>query len=78
MKSFTIELPREVADSIAQLAERCTEIDKERDGLTSHGALTVESLLAMLAEDARLMMVRPGSWEGAGMAALLTSHGYDI
>ena len=53
-------------------------MDEERDGATTRGALTVERLLAMLAEDCGMVISRPGSWEGSGMANLLASHGYDL
>jgi hypothetical protein len=53
-------------------------VDEERDGATTRGALTVERLLAMLAEDCGMVISRPGSWEGSGMANLLASHGYDL
>ncbi|MCW2283793.1 hypothetical protein M2323_001775 [Rhodoblastus acidophilus] len=78
MKNITIEISVEVAKTLAQLADHCTEIDKASDGLTSHGALTVESLLQMLANDASMILTRRGSWEGDRMAALFASHGYDI
>jgi hypothetical protein len=45
---------------------------------TTHGPLTVERLAAMLLEDVALAIRRPGSWEGANMGTVLTSHGYDF
>jgi hypothetical protein len=44
--------------------------------MTTHGKLSVSSLLAMLAEDAAMMNTRPGSWEGANMQHVFDSHGY--
>jgi len=78
MKHFTIEVSDDTAATLEELVELCTAADKDRDGATSHGALTVPALLAMLAEDAAMVLSRPGSWEGSGMARLLSSHGYDI
>lgn len=78
MTHFTIEVSDDTAAHLEQLAALCTEADKDRDGATSHGALTVPTLLAMLAEDAAMVLRRPGSWEGSGMAGLLSSHGYDV
>lgn len=52
--------------------------DERQEGFTSHGALTPTTLLAMLAEDAGLVISRPGSWEGANMVQVLSSHGYQL
>lgn len=78
MKRIEIEVSETTAAQLAELAARCTEIDKERDGGTSHGALTLEGLVAMLAEDAAMVIQRPGSWEGSNMHTVLTAHGYEI
>jgi|GEM_PF-3175001 len=43
---------------------------------TTHGSMTVPTLLAMLAEDAAMTNSRPGSWEGSSMQQVLDSHGY--
>ncbi|CAJ7811100.1 Uncharacterised protein [Burkholderia pseudomallei] len=32
----------------------------------------------MLAEDAGMVISRPGSWEGANLAQVLLSHGYEV
>jgi hypothetical protein len=32
----------------------------------------------MLLQDVALMMQRPGSWEGANMAQVMSSHGYSL
>ena len=37
-----------------------------------------EALVAMLVEDAAMVVSRPGSWEGANMASVFASHGYDV
>lgn len=43
---------------------------------TSHGGLDLAKLVRMLLQDVALMIVRPGSWEGAGMRDLMAGHGY--
>ena len=43
----------------------------------SHGPLDFPKLAGMLLEDVALMVGRPGSWEGANMAQVLSSHGYE-
>ena len=53
-------------------------VDKGCNGATTHRALTVERLLAMLAEDCGMIIRRAESLEGSGMANLLASHGYDL
>jgi hypothetical protein len=75
---YTIEVSKLLGAQLSRLAKRCTAVHKERDGATTHGALTVECLLEMLAEDCGMVISRPGSWEGSGMANLLASHGYDL
>ena len=72
---LSIELPACVATHINALIERMALAD---DRATSHGPLTVEGLAAMLLEDAAMTVRRPGSWEGAGMARVLESHGYEL
>lgn len=65
------------AAPLLALAERCTDIHRQRDaGVTSHGELTVPALLAMLAEDAGLAFSHPGSWQGDNMRHVLACHGY--
>ena len=61
-----------------KLAKLCTEADQARDGATTHGPLTVPALLAMLAEDAGMVLTRPGSWEGSNMDTVFSSHGYQL
>lgn len=76
MKVITIEIPDDLADQLEELASSCTEIDQNRNGATTHGELTVAGLLTMLAEDAGMVLTRPGSWEASNMAAVLSGHGY--
>jgi len=78
MKTITLELDDHTADLLIELAAQCTAIDKAREGATTHGALSVEDLLAMLANDCALMQTRPGSWEGSNMATVFASHGYEV
>lgn len=78
MPSMQIEVSEEVAASLAELARRCTEADEERNGATTHGPVEPADILAMLAEDAALVVSRPGSWEGSGIAQHLAAHGYEI
>lgn len=79
MPAITIELSDEDAAHLAELAQRCVEADQARNGATTHGSLeNAADLLAMLAEDAAMVIRRPGSWEGAGMARHLAAHGYEV
>lgn len=77
-KKISIEVSDATAANLRELAIRCTQENERREGSTSHGALTPATLLAMLAEDAGLVISRPGSWEGANMAQVLSSHGYEL
>lgn len=78
MKRITIEVSDGTFAALRQLSSACSEADKLRQGFTSHGKLTPAKLLAMLAEDAGMVITRPGSWEGANMAQVFASHGYDV
>ncbi|MDD2859682.1 MAG: hypothetical protein PHI71_01265 [Acidiphilium sp.] len=78
MKTLSIEIPDDLADQLEKLAKLCTDGDQARDGATTHGPLTVPALLAMLAEDAGMVLTRPGSWEGSNMDTVFSSHGYQL
>jgi hypothetical protein len=78
MKRFVIQVTKETAADLHTLAKRCTQAHEYREGFTSHGELTIAGLLAMLAEDAGMVISRPGSWEGSNMAKVLQSHGYEV
>lgn len=78
MKRITIQVSEATAASLRELAKRCVAANACSDSFTSHGPLTVASLLAMLAEDAGMVVTRPGSWEGANMAQVFISHGYEV
>lgn len=77
-RRITIEISAETASLLDDLVARCNESHRDREGANTHGELTPATLLAMLAEDAGLVIRRPGSWEGANMAQVLISHGYDV
>jgi hypothetical protein len=77
-KRISIEISDAVAANLRELAMRCTQSNRLREGFTSHGELTPSKLLAMLAEDAGMVISRPGSWEGANLAQVLLSHGYEV
>ncbi|MDQ7979153.1 hypothetical protein QYH69_18035 [Paraburkholderia sp. SARCC-3016] len=77
-KRISIEISDATAANLGELAMRCTQSNRLREGFTSHGELTPSKLLAMLAEDAGMVISRPGSWEGANLAQVLLSHGYEV
>jgi hypothetical protein len=76
-RKYTIEVSKVLGAQLSRLTKRCTAVHKEREGARTHGALTVERLLEMLAEDCGMVISRPGSWEGSGMVNFLASHGCD-
>lgn len=78
MKRIVIQVSEETVANLCVLAGRCTDEHKRRDSFTSHGVLTVSTLISMLAEDAAMIISRPGSWEGSNMAQVFQSHGYDV
>ena len=78
MKRIMIQVSEETAQTLAILAASCTRANKRCDGFTSHGALSVSAMMAMLAEDAAMVISRPGSWEGSNMAQVFSSHGYEV
>lgn len=78
MTRIVIQVSEETAVHLRELAARCAEENKLQKGFTSHGELSVSSLLAMLAEDAAMVISRPGSWEGSNMAQVFSSHGYVV
>lgn len=67
----------EISDDVAKDVNRVLTLANNSDGNT-HGTLGFEVLTRMLLEDVALVVRRPGSWEGAGMAQVLASHGYEI
>jgi hypothetical protein len=77
-RRIVVTLDQATAESLDKLAIACSAVDRARDGFTSHGPLTPAALLRMLAEDAGMVMSRPGSWEGSNMAEVLCAHGYEL
>jgi 3-phosphoglycerate kinase len=79
MKKITVTVSENVAADLAKLAQRCSRVARKQGAMgTDCGEVTVAQLLAILAEDAAMVIWRPGSWEGAGMARQLAGHGYDL
>lgn len=78
MKRITITISEDTAEALTKLAAYCSDEDKARNGATTHGPLTPAKLLAMLAEDAGMVITRPGCWEAANLDQVLVSHGYSL
>jgi hypothetical protein len=70
----TVEIMNEDAELIQQLLNSFGEREPCSN---SHGNLDIAKLAQMLLEDVALAWRRPGSWEGANMSQVLTSHGYE-
>lgn len=66
-----IEISDKEAASIERLLKKI-----QTDEYTTHGRLDIKVVARMLMEDVALAASRPGSWEGANMRQVLTSHGY--
>ena len=77
-RRFVIEVDEASAVNLYELADRCTRASKNDGASTSHGALSMPAMLAMLAENAAMVITRQGSWEGANMAQVFSSHGYEV
>lgn len=67
----------EISDAAAKDINRVIELANNSDANT-HGPLGYETLARMLFEDVAMAVRRPGSWEGANMAQVLASHGYEV
>ncbi|MFX1695887.1 hypothetical protein [Paraburkholderia sp. A1RO-1] len=74
-RKFSIEVSDTTA---ADLDELVNFLNGSACEYNTHGRLTSSSLLKMLAEDAAMVLRRPGSWEGSNMAQVLSSHGYEF
>jgi len=72
-----MRLEIEVSDQDAALIEEFMDMNQS-DEFNSHGPLDMIVLAEMLMQDVALAVRRPGSWEGANMIQVLTSHGYTI
>ena len=66
-----------ISDEDAALIERGLPIFNQHKA-TTHGALTLESLTAMLLEDVAITVRRPDLWEGRNMNQVLLGHGYAV
>ncbi|TFW13413.1 hypothetical protein E4L96_20160 [Massilia arenosa] len=75
-KTITLRIDANIYYVLREVVRQCNQVDAARAGATSHGKLTIESALGMLAEDLAMTATRPGSWEGAHMSQVLSSHGY--
>lgn len=75
MKRIQIEIDDQASQNLAELV-RQLNANAGTDPFNSHGPLTVKKLVAMLLEDAGMVISRPGSWEGSNMADVLRGHGY--
>ena len=73
MPKFTVD----VSEGDLKLIERGLDRMNRNDGNT-HGPLDLQRLAGMLLEDVALAVRRPGSWEGANMGQVLSSHGYSL
>jgi hypothetical protein len=67
---ITIEIPDDTAHRIEE------HIAAAKSDFNSHGPLTLQRLMDMLAEDVGLSVTRPGSWEGSNMRDVFIGHGY--
>lgn len=73
-----VRLSRELHQTVRKVLWDVNRSDQVRhDGACTHGVLTTEGLLEMLAQDVAMVETRPGSWEGAGMTQVLAAHGYN-
>lgn len=66
----------EITEQQFALIETMMDENQAKEG-NSHGPLDLFVLLEMLLEDVAMTVSRPGSWEGANMRQVLTSHGYN-
>ncbi len=73
-----VAIPLSFADyqNLHAIVDSSNNSHRRTGGANTHGELTVNGLLAMLAQDAAMTISRPGSWEGANMLQVLESHGY--
>lgn len=68
----------EINDAYLPFIQEVLDSSQGEEEMTSHGALDIKSLAEMLMEDVMLAVKRPGSWEGANMLEVLSSHGYQL
>ena len=75
-RKYTIEVSNDLGAQLSRLAKRCSSgqgMQWSDNPWRPHGRA-----LGMLAEDCGMIIRRPESLEGSGMANLLASHGYDL
>jgi hypothetical protein len=70
MRIIIIDIPDDIARRIEEHIAGATS------DLNSHGPLTLQKLMDMVAEDVGMSVTRPGSWEGANMRNVIRAHGY--
>ena len=73
-----IKIEIQIDDDTAIYINRFLGTQEPESQATTHGPLDTAGLTKMLLEDVALAVRRPGSWEGARMTDLLTSHGYSV
>lgn len=73
-KKITINISESTFESIKTLVD---QINLHSGAANSHGKLSITSAIEMIVEDLGMVESRPGSWEGANMAQVLSSHGYN-
>jgi hypothetical protein len=77
VKKITITIEESTFESIKSLVDQININSADSAEFSnSHGKLTVKSAIEMIVEDLGLAESRPGSWEGANMTQVLSSHGY--
>ena len=77
-RQFVVVVDEASAINLYEPVNLCVWANKN-DGLsTCHGALSVSAMPEMLAEDAAMVITRLGSREGANMASIFSSYGYEV
>jgi hypothetical protein len=74
VRTLTVELSDTLVAGLQELAKSCAEIDADWGGATTHGGPSVGSVLAMPAEDADMVLTRPGFWEGTNLVSVRVSR----
>ena len=72
-----MQITVEVSDDDVKLIQQLLDSFAE-DEFNTHGKLDLPKLAGMLLADVGLAWRRPGSWEGANMHQVLSSHGYQV
>lgn len=77
-RKFIIDVHNDTASALHELADQCTFALKNNGGYSGRRVLDEPSLLKMLADDAAMVITRPRGWEGANLAQVFSSHGYEV